>query len=1727
MVAAMLGMSAALAAPATARAQDCLPPGSEQYQTMPVCPVAPRVTLSPGSLDVGQPAVQVTVTAEDELIDGNHGSFSILVDGVNVTQSWGYTSQDFGWGTGRARRYTSRGTVALSQTTPVHSVQVQMCDATECSNHSATYRLALPGVAVTPDGPHYVGAASAIRMAWFTVTNQGTVPATYTLTPECRFAFSGAPSGTCSVSAASVTLAPEAWELVMVTFAATAADSVVSVRLTARQTNQAGVQDAGWIDVTVLGGGGSQQAPAVRIAELASDTTGLVDRGECVTVAAGAGAAYECGDLRLVHALPTTATRGRTRTPVLLYNSQHAHPRPTVYADVTMPATASPPGSIEATVTLAGGASHTRTFSGADFHPGTTRRIAVQWDGTTMGFTSLYDYTLQVTAIYSGAQYQATPVTGSIAVVNRSNSSFGAGWWLSGLEQLKCINCLNGGRLLLVLDDGSTRVYRTTVVGSVWTALQPDGPADTITLSYPGGVATYTRPLRGGGRKLYNGSGQHYATINRLNHWSSFGYDAQGRVYAAWAPAPTGYDVSWWFYLNADGKLDYVCAYVTNHGCRITDAGTFSDGRISYFDDPDGRRVSFGYGSSEWLRRVSTRTDRRGTVVSYAYDAGGKLASVKLPLAPGDTITSTFRSAEGLGVGTSIALGAVYTRLDGPRTEVSDNTWLWLTRWGAPMLIRDALGNETRIRRGEGTFRALATTVIAPNGLTTTATYDSRGRVATSTVVNPLGTGQNAVTTYTYDNRCDAPTSITAPLVAAVTMAYDQGNCNLLWQQQGDAGRRVNYRYYTSGPAVGQLRAVQAPADARGQVAVDSLGYDALGNLSFIRTPLGFLTHHYRDALGRDTLVITPTRADSATWEAGLRATGVRQRITWDVMSRVTRTATVGPAMLHVSTGGIIPLQTGIDTLVVTTTYNEEGQPGEVLRWASPDTARVHILSTTYEYDLAGRRTGEHDGFVWQRYAYDRAGNMTTWTTPRGHQVRTEYDALGRVTRRIVPGVAYAAACPSGTSPCANPYPHHPNGSGGSLVIAEEWTHYRYDAAGNQVFAENADAVVQRSYYRNGLLETDTLRIRGLADGSFTGHVYGLAYGYDLAGRAVWMRHPQNLAGGQNLDQWGYDPVTGALNAAQDRLGNSFSWSRDNTGQVTGTTAPGGVSETLRYDREGRLVRRIELGAYAGTLHDDSLFYDARGKLMQVNVGPTSGRGASTYRQWYSGSGMLIGTDWQNEADAGRVQEAFGMDAMGNTAWRRSGDGGYTPEDIVFRNTHDPGRGRLARIQSLNLGVPSATFQPEETTRTYDFSGNADWGVNVRNGHAADGMTWTTVRDQRSRSYYAADERLRYFQERDLVLEGTSTTLQGVWEEYRYDPLGRRVLVNTRRKDLCTDNNAFLCAAAVTRMVWAGDQLLWEIRGTSEHSGERIGPAAAYGTVGYSHAGGIDRPLVITKDGVSIIPHQNWRGQFSRGTYANGTPSDCPPGVTTGCTPIPWPGYRTTAWHVGRKELDIRNWYGGLVDGMRDASGQMYMRNRYYDPATGQFTQTDPIRLAGGLNAYGFAAGDPVSYSDPFGSCPEPKNGWCPGGLSVDQYNQIRTGVEHFATGRARIRLLNLLKTGGIRLVADTHNGNPAGADVWSESAGIVITEAFFGTSDIGYDTVEERIWVLAHEDGHLLQDERRRLLYFQTEAEINSYFKAREGRLHWIHQRDADAYACRHTTEQGDWEIYCSKAKN
>ena len=334
------------------------------------------------------------------------------------------------------------------------------------------------------------------------------------------------------------------------------------------------------------------------------------------------------------------------------------------------------------------------------------------------------------------------------------------------------------------------------------------------------------------------------------------------------------------------------------------------------------------------------------------------------------------------------------------------------------------------------------------------------------------------------------------------------------------------------------------------------------------------------------------------------------------------------------------------------------------------------------------------------------------------------------------------------------------------------------------------------------------------------------------------------------------------------------------------------------------------------------------------------------------------------------LSEEFQLDPLGNVPMRRSSDGADQQHREMprYQNYHAPNTGRLLWARKLPPSVPDNTWTPDETTRHYDASGNVSRGYQQVGGIGTSGDA-VIAREVESRSFYGADDRLRMFQTYEVRRTDWSNYVNaGVWEEYRYDALGRRVMVRTRTDAGLCDVDPWTCTASVTRFVWAGDNVLWELK-QAEGS---MAPAAG-GSVSYFHAGGIDRPLVITKDGQSIIPHQNWRGQFARGTYPNGYRSDCTQGATTGCTPIQWPGERTSARHELEKDGSIQNWYGGLVDGMRDASGQMYMRNRYYDPATGQFTQTDPIGLAGGLNAYGFAAGDPVSYSDPYGLSCEPK----------------------------------------------------------------------------------------------------------------------------------------------------------
>jgi RHS repeat-associated protein len=231
-------------------------------------------------------------------------------------------------------------------------------------------------------------------------------------------------------------------------------------------------------------------------------------------------------------------------------------------------------------------------------------------------------------------------------------------------------------------------------------------------------------------------------------------------------------------------------------------------------------------------------------------------------------------------------------------------------------------------------------------------------------------------------------------------------------------------------------------------------------------------------------------------------------------------------------------------------------------------------------------------------------------------------------------------------------------------------------------------------------------------------------------------------------------------------------------------------------------------------------------------------------------------------------------------------------------------------------------------------------------------------------SYYSADHRLAVVQ-RNSDQAGTAPG----WEEYWYDALGRRVLTRSRHQ-IPTCNYPLRCADFVERTVWDGDQLLAEQR-TSELDAI-TGGAPDHGTVRYVHLLGIDQPVAVLDSRFpdARVLHYNWRGLAEASSWADGRPADVELG---GSGTIAWPAgqgvyMRQVAPPGG---TPAPTWIGSLPENGQTGAGQLYRRNRYYDPASGRFTQEDPIGLAGGLNLYGFANGDPINVSDPFGLCGE------------------------------------------------------------------------------------------------------------------------------------------------------------
>ena len=383
-------------------------------------------------------------------------------------------------------------------------------------------------------------------------------------------------------------------------------------------------------------------------------------------------------------------------------------------------------------------------------------------------------------------------------------------------------------------------------------------------------------------------------------------------------------------------------------------------------------------------------------------------------------------------------------------------------------------------------------------------------------------------------------------------------------------------------------------------------------------------------------------------------------------------------------------------------------------------------------------------------------------------------------------------------------------------------------------------------------------------------------------------------------------------------------------------------------------------------------------------------------------------------------QDALGNRRLNSVLSQTIGESGTfsNPSPSYDTLQYQPNTGRLLREHHA---ADPALWYYAPRVYSYDQAGNIEFEQAVDSGV-------NTPAAERA-AFFAADGKLRMVDSRWAVNDGAleGERQQYAAEEYRYDALGRRVWVRARKwcdDTFLTYRPATECRVGlVRRTIWNGDQELaeiqspWNIQGYDDFSpwdttqgraladsdvtpsniGHLIKLANAtyngdankfFGHVVYAGFRGIDQPIAITRVNYAwiqdwnhptnvqsqvqhpvaftIIPFWDMKGDAPQGMFADGTLAKCNPSTSdNACIAMQWP------WDISstdrQRNLTRAFWHGSLLESKRDGSGLGYSRNRYYDPATGRFTQEDPIGLAGGLNVYGFGAGDPINFADPFG----------------------------------------------------------------------------------------------------------------------------------------------------------------
>lgn len=874
------------------------------------------------------------------------------------------------------------------------------------------------------------------------------------------------------------------------------------------------------------------------------------------------------------------------------------------------------------------------------------------------------------------------------------------------------------------------------------------------------------------------------------------------------------------------------------------------------------------------------------------------------------------------------------------------------------------IGSSSVTFTGPSGFTAVFTgtgpTYTAPAGVnatlkknsdgTFTLTYNTSSEKLTFTAGGYLTSDadRNGNTISLLYNTDNTLASLTDTAGRVTSFQYINGNIE---SYTDPAGRHTNYGYDGSGNLV-------QVTDSNGQVS--KYTYDTSNRLTRIQTAAGSITDIAYDSANRVSSVTRYLTANSTT--------GGSTTTTFAYPSSTSTTET-DPAG-HMTTYTLDAVGR------VTAVKNALGQARSQTWTANSN------LATAVDATGSGTTAGNTATF-----SYDSNNNLMAVSIPTGAGAAAQY----------------ANSTTSGSA-CSSTDTAHPYLAKCSEDAQGNQASATYDTAGNRTSSTDTTAGANTGVKRSSTYQGDSGVSCGgkpgqvcsatTGAGNTTRYAYdsngeltsvtppapgtATTYGYDSMSRLTSVVTPNGVtvtyqydmidqhtkttwSNGGEVDYF-YD-LDGDLAGQTDSVGGNQTYTYDGLDRETSVTPPNaGTAASVTYTPAGNLA------TYADASGTVSYTYNAANQLTALAEpgGSCTGTVTSCTTFAYDANGALTTTTYP-----GGTTQTTTRDISGRATEIKAVNGTTVLSDLAYRYTTAAGKDTgvvQARTDKLGVGAPANST----TAYTYDTIGRLTKAAETTSVGAAN-ATWAYAYDKDGNRTSAA-----------ATLSGTTTTLtQG------YNAIDELTSLNGSTTGLAYDADGNqLTNPGYTPAGTA------KITATTVNGRDQLTATTANGTTATAgYLGELQTDLVSANDGTTTTSYQNTLLGLTSATASGATTSfvRTPAGRLiaarsgtshayyltdlTGSTvaivnatgtkiaAYAYDPYGRTRTATGTyATTNPFRWDGGLYN---NTTGAYKFGARYYDTATGRFTQPDPSGQE--TNPYVFAVDNPVNVADPTG----------------------------------------------------------------------------------------------------------------------------------------------------------------